>query len=91
MTHPSEVLRQRENYDSFVNERGDGGYVIIGTSADGNRNNSSSTEDDEFANETRKQMTLKMENTGTPKRSSFTSEKNDGNVWQDYFRDHNVL
>ncbi|XP_024226498.1 uncharacterized protein LOC112213667 [Bombus impatiens] len=80
MTHPSEVLRQRENYDSFVNERGDGGYVIIGTSADGNRNNSSSTEDDEYANETRKQMTLKLENTGTPKRSSFTSEKDDGNV-----------
>lgn len=91
MTHPSEVLRQRENYDSFVNARGDGGYVIIGTPADGNQNNSSSTEDDEFVNETRKQMTLKVENTDTPKRSSFTSEKNDGNVWQDYFRGHNVL
>ncbi|KAK1129952.1 hypothetical protein K0M31_019645 [Melipona bicolor] len=67
MIHPSEVLRRRENYESFISERGDGGYVIISASTDGNRNNSSSTEDDEFGNEICKKATL-------------NPEKNDGNI-----------
>ncbi|XP_043515555.1 uncharacterized protein LOC122531573 isoform X1 [Frieseomelitta varia] len=74
MTHPTEVLRRRGNYESFISERGDGGYVIISASADGNRNNnnnnsSSSTEDDEFGNEICKKTTSKK-----------NPEKNDGSI-----------
>ncbi|CAK9834152.1 hypothetical protein ANTRET_LOCUS10721 [Anthophora retusa] len=80
MTHPSEVLRQIENYESFTNERGDGSYVIIGTPS--NENQSSDTNgDDDFDEEIHKQTTLKMENGGSPpKHSSISSGKKDGNI-----------
>ncbi|CAK9816850.1 hypothetical protein ANTQUA_LOCUS9129 [Anthophora quadrimaculata] len=80
MTHPSEVLRQIENYESFTNERGDGSYVIIGTPS--NENQSSDTNgDDDFDEEIHKQTTLKMENDGSPpKHSSVSSGKKDGNI-----------
>lgn len=79
-THPSKVHRQRENYESFMSERGDGSYIIIGTPSNGNRSNNGRAGDDDFDNDTRKQ-TVKMESNDSPKHTSFSSGKKDGNVW----------
>ncbi|XP_031775222.1 uncharacterized protein LOC116415140 [Apis florea] len=78
-THPSKVHRQRENYESFMSERGDGSYIIIGTPSNGNRSNNGRAGDDDFDNDTRKQ-TVKMESNDSPKHTSFSSGKKDGNV-----------
>ncbi|CAL7934851.1 unnamed protein product [Xylocopa violacea] len=80
MSHPLELIRQRENYETFASERGDGSYVIIDTSGSGNRNGSNSPEGEHSDNEAREQTTLKMENGSSPTHSSVSSEKKDGNI-----------
>ncbi|XP_061940328.1 uncharacterized protein LOC133665629 isoform X2 [Apis cerana] len=79
-THPSKVHRQRENYESFMSERGDGSYIIIGTPSNGNRSNNGRVGDDDFDNDTRKQTAVKMENNDSPKHTNFSSGKKDGNI-----------
>ncbi|XP_076233968.1 uncharacterized protein LOC143178916 isoform X2 [Calliopsis andreniformis] len=79
--HPSgmqALLRQREHCESFVNERSDGNYIVIGAPGNGSLNNIGSITDEEFANEARKQATLKMQEDGSPKHSD-SSARNDGN------------
>ncbi|XP_026671707.1 uncharacterized protein LOC108627599 [Ceratina calcarata] len=74
MNHSSDVLRQRENYETFASERGDGNYVIIGTPGNADRNGGNNSQNKEFANDTRRQTILKMEN-GSPKQQNASSGK----------------
>lgn len=73
------MLRQREAYESFGNENGEGSYIIIGAPANESRRGGSN-EDDDFDNDTREQTTVKMESVDSPKRSIVPSGKKDGNV-----------
>lgn len=75
--HPSDVeavLRQRENIESFSN---DGSYIVIGA-GNGSLNNIGGIVNNEFANESKKQATVKLED-GSPKDSNGPM-KNDGAV-----------
>ncbi|XP_043258031.1 uncharacterized protein LOC122400575 [Colletes gigas] len=82
MVHPSgmqAVLRQKENC-KFTSERNDGSYIVIGTASNGSLNNLGDATDDEFDNESRNQMTLKIEEGNSSKHSNVPLARQDGNV-----------
>ncbi|XP_076680358.1 uncharacterized protein LOC143375284 isoform X2 [Andrena cerasifolii] len=75
--HPSDVqavLRQRESIEPFSN---DGSYIVIG-GGNGSLNNIDGIVNNEFANESKKQATVKLED-GSPKDSNGPT-KSDGAV-----------
>ncbi|XP_076637180.1 uncharacterized protein LOC143349656 [Colletes latitarsis] len=82
MVHPSgmqAILRQKENC-KFSNERNDGSYIVIGTTSNGSLSNLGDATDDEFDNECRNQMTLKIEESNSSKHSNVPLARPDGNV-----------
>ncbi|XP_076293694.1 uncharacterized protein LOC143215446 [Lasioglossum baleicum] len=68
--HPSgmqAILRQRENYETYQNERNNESYIVIGT---GSISNNNSPSKDNLKDET--EMTqMKLEEEGSPKRSNM--------------------
>lgn len=70
MTHPSEAVRSRDNYESF--ERNDEKYVLISTPS--NRGNI--TLYDNIDKEACKPATVKVEQDDSP-----NSSKQEGDVW----------
>ncbi|XP_029043570.1 uncharacterized protein LOC114876357 [Osmia bicornis bicornis] len=75
MTHPSEVVRSRDNYESFANERNDEKYILIGTPSSSNRSNIPGTLYDNIDKEACKPATVKVEQDDSPK-----SSKQEGDV-----------
>ncbi|XP_076545309.1 uncharacterized protein LOC117609522 isoform X1 [Osmia lignaria lignaria] len=75
MTHPSEVVRSRDNYESFANERNDEKYILIGTPGSSNRSNIPGTMYDNIDKEACKPTTVKVEQDDSPK-----SSKQEGDV-----------
>ncbi|XP_015438939.1 PREDICTED: LOW QUALITY PROTEIN: uncharacterized protein LOC107193914, partial [Dufourea novaeangliae] len=71
------ILRQRGSYENFPNGRNDGNYIVIGA---GSSSDNERTGDDEFVEGTEKQMNVKIEEEGSPKRSNIALIKRDGNV-----------
>ncbi|XP_031836673.1 uncharacterized protein LOC116428755 [Nomia melanderi] len=79
LVHPSvqALLRQKDNYESFGNGRGNENYIVINA---GSSNSNDGPMEDEVENETGKQTNRKLEEEDSPKRSNVFPAKQDDNI-----------